>query len=865
MNDLANAALAARAQRLTTTAAETTAFALAHPALLSQSADTVSREFRRHARRTDRLREAAERPPAVAVFGASQAGKSYLVSRLTISPGTSLQIDFEGRALDFLLDINPRGGEESTGLVTRFTVHRVATPPGTPVVLRLLSQTDVIRILTNTFVKDFHPEEIVLPTQERLDALFRQLGARAGTTAGDGLTEEDLDELKEYCERHFRANALIEALRQNGFWQRAQELAPRLRAADRAILFAPLWGEVAAFTDLFARLSQALAALGFANRAFAAVAALTPRDEGIVNVRTLLKLGKDTTEKVTVVGAGGARAEIPRAELAALVAELTLTIPSASWPFLQRADLLDFPGARSREEIVDVDRFLATPGKLGFAFLRGKVDYLFQRYNEEQDIAAMVLCVGPSTQEVQTLPLMINNWIEQTLGDIPEKRAQQRNGLFVVLTKFDLEFEQKSGEASSAGRWDTRVQTNLLDFLGKSYDWPTNWTPGQPFSNLFWLRSTAVRFDTVFDYQGSGTGAVEDRIAPRGASLVAERRRDYLESPLVRRHFADPEAAWDAGLAPKDGGISRLAAALETVCDPAVKGAQINARLNEVTGQMLARLRPFWRSDDREAERRRARAEVEAIVGALRETIRAQGFGPLLRAMQLSPAEVRGLIWQIESSATPDQAPIGTTADSDGIDKLLDELFPTSGTTQSAATRDYFDAAADALIAAWDDALQSLAGDADHLARYRLTPETAGPLVGVISAAARRLGQQQRLARALRDSASFLSRAPARSDRMALVAEDEVNSFVTWLGFQWCPPQQRKLDNGTQVFQPRATLRGLPPLGARPTPYDQNFTVDWVRALLQVAQDNASDESGVGFDRPANDALGALIRSIEAA
>ena len=866
MDDQALAGLAAKARGLSAAGSDTAAFARTQSGLLGQPGEPIAREFRRHTRRAERLREATERPPAVAVFGASQAGKSYLVSRFAISPGATLRIDFEGTDLDFLLDINPPGGQEATGLVTRFTVRHVPTPPGTPVALRLLSQTDVIRILTNSFVKDFQPEQITLPTQDRLDALFAGLTGRAGVAACDGLTEEDIDELGEYCEHHFRQHSLIATLRQTGFWPRARSLAPRLRMADRAALFAPLWGEVAPFTGLFARLLTALASLGFADQAFATVAALTPRESGILNVRTLLGLDGAATETVPVAGSGGARAAIGRPELAALVAELTLAIPSAPWPFLQRADLLDFPGARTREEIIDVDRFLATPGKLGFAFLRGKVDYLFQRYNEEQDIAAMLLCVGPSNQDVQSLPGMVNGWVAQTLGETPERRAGQRNSLFLVLTKFDLEFERKSGEeAGSGARWDTRLQASLLDFLGKSYEWPTNWMPGRAFDNLFWLRNTAVAFDAVFDYTGSGTPPQEDRITPRAAGFVAERRADYLKSDLVRRHFADPAAAWEAGLAPNDGGVSRLAAALDTVCDPAVKGAQIAARLADLSRAMADRLRPFWRSDDREAERKRARASVEAIVGALRETIRAQCFGPLLRAMQLGAEETRGLIWRIESDEGPRAAPVGAAAMDDDFEAALDELFPTAMAAPAAAAQDYFDLVADRVIAAWDDQLQALAADPERLARYRLTPEPARLLIGMLTTGGRRLGQHRRLAQALRDGASFLSRAAARSDRMALIAEDEVNSFVTWLGLSWRAPELRKLDSGVTVFPQRAVLRGLPPLGARAVPYDQNFNLDWLRALLQLAEDNATGERSEGFDRAGNDTLGTLIHAIEAA
>jgi hypothetical protein len=115
----------------------------------------MAHSFRRFARRANRLRQAAERPTAVAVFGASQAGKSYLVSGLAAPRGRPLIAAYDRERLNFLTDLNPVGGRESTGLVSRFTIRRVPAPAHAPVPLRLLSQTDIVKILANTFLEDF--------------------------------------------------------------------------------------------------------------------------------------------------------------------------------------------------------------------------------------------------------------------------------------------------------------------------------------------------------------------------------------------------------------------------------------------------------------------------------------------------------------------------------------------------------------------------------------------------------------------------------------------------------------------------------------------------------------------------------------
>jgi hypothetical protein len=102
---------------------------------------------------------------------------------------------------------------------------------------------------------------------------------------------------------------------------------------------------------------------------------------------------------------------LPRSEVTALIAELRIVISEQPWDFFQHTDLLDFPGARSREQIKDLPAFLETGDALQSLFLRGKVAYLFERYCAEQELTSMLLCIGPSNQEVKTLPEMVYDWI----------------------------------------------------------------------------------------------------------------------------------------------------------------------------------------------------------------------------------------------------------------------------------------------------------------------------------------------------------------------------------------------------------------------------------------------------------------------
>src|SRR5215472_13639429 len=113
-----------------------------------------------------KLGRAATRRMCIGVFGPSQSGKSYLVSSLckppTGSPGGAegMVAEFDGQELDFLREINPPGDKESTGLVTRLSIQRRPSPPGYPVSLQLLSETDLVRILANSYLGEFDAKRL---------------------------------------------------------------------------------------------------------------------------------------------------------------------------------------------------------------------------------------------------------------------------------------------------------------------------------------------------------------------------------------------------------------------------------------------------------------------------------------------------------------------------------------------------------------------------------------------------------------------------------------------------------------------------------------------------------------------------------
>ena len=851
-----DATLAAAARGTAEAAAEAIGWLADNRAKVREEAPAVARDFRKFARRARKLEAAAERPMCVAVFGPSQSGKSYLISALARRGQEPVTAMFDGAALDFVRDINPEGGQEATGLVTRFTLRPPVAMPGHPVALRLLSQTDVIKILGNTFLEDFDPAEVDIPSPEFVQSHCARFASRAGAEAVDRLSEDDVDDLREYFEGLFRGHPLIPGLG-SAFWVQAASIAPRLPVAERAAFFSILWNGHEVFTSAARELLAALAALDFAGEAFAPLDALSPRETSIIDVRTLSALGDPSDGTLALRTRAGRQAVLPRAAVAALVAELTIALRDKPWDFFEVTDLLDFPGARSREKLTQPGRFLAEKGKLPGLFLRGKVAYLYQRYCAEQEITSMLLCIGPSNQEVRTLPRMIKDWVDGTLGVTPEERARHRNALFLVLTKFDTEFEEKKGATEGTGsRWTIRLNASLLDFFGKEYDWPRNWAAGRPFDNTYWLRNPNVAAKHILDYDEQGREA-----APRAseAARIARLREEFVTNDDARRHFVDPERAWDAAMTLNDGGISHLAESLRPVCDPAIKRGQIAARLEALRLDMAGRLSPYWHSGDLTQELAKRREEARVVSRALVACASAQAFGRLIRSLQVTPEELTSAWWRMQME--PDEeAPVGARAgEEDYLAELGDLVAPAAQGEHKA--RDAFERYADLAVAEWMEKMHRAAAEPEMTEQLKLPRDAATALVAQIGAGARRVALSSRIAQRLREAASYRQKLSESASKPVMVAEGVVNRYVYTLGYGELPPEQRPRAGRTErpVFAPRAPVNGMPHLGAQPESYDKQYHVDWISAFSRLAEENVTATGGLEVDVAENARLGKIL------
>ncbi|MGO8869624.1 MAG: virulence factor SrfC family protein [Alphaproteobacteria bacterium] len=838
------------------------------------------------ARRTENLSRKASRSATrrmcIGIFGESQTGKSYLLPVLARPSGHSeLFARFGGEKRDFIREINPKGGgKESTGLVTRLTTAQEDQPkdPNLPVALRLLSETDIVKILGNSFFSDFDLNKIefkVLKREEIQQRIFAAEQSREEQPLAPYLDEIELFDIGEYFHKNFSAR--WQELNLHRYWDKIIELASRLPLRERAELFGVLWGGLGEFTNLYYLLAGALDQLGHATEAVTEMRSLIPRETSIIDVATLYRLGTPTDDggrlsvrPLSDGGKLGAAVDVPRGVLTALVAELRIALDEAPHAMFKDIDLLDFPGARSRLTLSNLD---ADPEKnsrqVRDLLLRGKIAYLFERYAEERDVAAMLLCMSNTQSEVRDLGAMVWRWIEITHGTTPEARARVPTSLFLILTKMDLEFVQKTGETDDAiaTKWDTRLEISLAAPY-RYTGWPDNFA-GAPFNNVFLLRNPEIRQDHLVEYK-LRVGAdepvqplVEIGLSRPNRKYIEQVQRAFLNSAKVAQHFQDPGRAWSEMFKWNDGGVSYLIEKLAAVCVPALKDMQVEHRLREGAGSLLASLERFYHGRDEDARRKREAALKDLRI-RLQQAFQAEKFRPfprLVSNLMLRERDIREIVLNsrdLSSKTSPAAAP------------EVDDIFasPQRADEPNTAPRPNRDdrpaRIAGELHRHWIDGLYRLPQEGELLRHFKVDAGALSELVEQLKIASDRLKLVDRVAERIR---AAMPLAGDNADRVAIVASHSFNVFVSEVGFEDVAMAQRPgVPEGAatfvrRVFEPAPAVpdAGLPTLGEAPEELAQRAFVDWGIAFLQMGLANLAHGGGRELTDQQNAALGEIL------
>jgi len=811
----------------------------------------LERNLRGDAYQARRLARSVDRPMCIGVFGPSQAGKSYLVSVLARKDETltALFTDDERPEIDFIKEINPYGDKEATGLVTRFSIRKIVTPKGYPVALRLLTQTDVLKILINSYFFDTDLQDETIPSPEEIEKHLGGFEGKITSSYVDVLREEDIWDVEEYVLTKIRKT---EARVFAPFWGRIARTAPRLGLQDRAQLFSILWGKHEPLTGLYLTLVGALEKLDFAEEAFCPLDALIPATHGILNVETLAGIDDPNADKLSVMCPDNTVVPLSRPTLTALAAELRMVLKDTPWPFFEHTDLLDFPGYRNRTPH-RLAKFLseAKGGALKELFLRGKVDYLFQRYTAEQELTSMLLCLRPSNLDVTSLPAVIEEWIGATHGATPEERIGRPVLLFFILTMFDQHLSEKvSDEGADPGlRFQTRLEASLLKPFGKlPSSWPFNWTPNTPFSNCYWIRNPNYKAEGVIEYNGR----MEVSVLPQKVARIAELREASVKVAEVRAHFKDPLRAFDEGMRLNDGGIAYLAENLGSVSQAGMKQTQVKIRLKALRTHLLQMLAPYFVSTDTVQRLAERTAFAEQIISEFDECIAAQKFGTFLNSFCIDRERLADALYEARSRGFPDERYEKTEAPKkrSGLLDMIKGAASSIGVPVAPPPRQgQRDFLARHALQVWSKSIHEAVEDPVFQRQISVSAQSLREIATEMLATSRRLNLEETI-RASLESISHIETAEQSAAKATIVAERHINRFVSTLGGE---PEQR------------AIAFDIGGMGQEVSAFQHDFVLGWFKSFYAHVQRNAQSADGLVHDPEQNFLLGQILQQLQSA
>jgi hypothetical protein len=844
------------------------------------------RELRTSVVTADRLALAVQSKMAVGVFGPSQAGKSYLISALARSADDSLLTRMGDRDVDFIAKINPEGGKESTGLVTRFSYcdEKLGHPAGLPIRVRLLTELDIVKILANSFVEDVlhQAEDDASNHQAGVEAAIER--ARSAVPGTGTLSVEDMYDLEGYCQQSLLKNPRIAALKKFGFWTVAVELMPTMPPENRVEFFSVLWEGVKSYTDIYRRLQSHLIRLNHAKIIHCEPSALfdvrgddwNRQKKSIIDVATLDGLCSDSGDTVRVAPNQSMAVDMERAELAALVSELHIQLAEQPHPFFKSTDLLDFPGARSRQPLPR--ELLAGTTARSEAFLRGKVAYLFERYSAERELSAMLLCVGPSNQEVVGLGELIERWVELTHGATPEERSRVPCSLFFVLTKFDTAFEQGAGKSIDGTRWTTRLEASLLKPFGDHSHrtkWVSDWSGNGEFKNLFWLRNPNLRQDALFDF-ASPDSFKEICIRSDKVAFLDQLRKAFVENPLVGRHFDDAHRAWDSALVLNDGGISRIVSGLEQVCRPEVKLGQIDAQVNSLADRVLNLLaRHYVTSDVGECRAQKVQL-AQNLVKVLAGAMKKEKLGAFLASLKLDDESARDAYFQTEREIALRSNE--SAASGEGVEELDDEFSQMFGLTLSEPSvpqsdlhskRDFASVFANNMIEAWLSSIVEQSKNASSISHYGIPGALVVDLARELETATQKTGLYQAMVADVRKSREYrnLGKSVWMWKQVAPVT-GRFNDFIDHAGHVDIGSggiSVQTLDaRQVRIFSSDAATNPMNRLSETSLNFERTYLSDWVNGIQATVRTNADFLAGMPGDTAANSRLGEILDQLRA-
>ena len=639
-------------------------------------------ELKEYRRQIKRILDSLEGNCCAAAYGESQVGKSYLISSLLSTPENPFVITNNGEDFSFIDKINPSGGNtsktESTGVITRFTINNDNEKMKDFVKIKNLSIADIIMLLVDSYYNDLKIDTNSIlkydDINREIDQL-QQLWAGKTSYVQQDLGEDDIKDICDYIADVIGSNAV--GITHSDFRKQISAKIQYVGSPDWVKIFSLLWNKNKEMDRLFSLLIDEYKKINYQTEVYVPFDAVL-RDRG-----TLLKIEwldevcgihreNENEERYTSVYSAQGELlakDFSKSFLSALISELTFVLPrklAEERKFLEKIDLLDFPGARSREKFKEQEISAVLPTILR----RGKVAYLFNKYSRSLKISAVLFSHHNDQKNEPTLGETINDWIETNIGKNPEERSQNLirtkgvSPLFFIATKFNIELEKTKNDTpdnvESLNEHWKRFKTVFPEII-KPATWFDHWVvkggqfTSEVFQNIYPLRDFYWSGkNQVFDgYKDGVTKSPETNVHhfEEYPDYFENLKNSFLRNEFVQKHFADPERTWNEVATINNDGSKAIIRDLDTISSvlESARKEKYLADLKAINERILSMLRAYYEPEDKEQNNQRTRT----IIGDIRRHLdlnigrKPETFGRIIDQIMLPVKEIRKIAYDV--------------------------------------------------------------------------------------------------------------------------------------------------------------------------------------------------------------------------
>lgn len=619
-----------------------------------------------------------------AVYGESQVGKSTFISNFIGNADNDLLIvDKDGNTAEFIKYINPQGrGAEATGLVTRFTYQD--SSPEHSVRLELLSPRDLIIILVDSYLTDFKKWKHRFSSEELREITYRTFQPyQKGGDRQDVIDSDDIYFIQYYLDYYYRETLVgkekLTPLFDSGYWNRLTETITKIPLVQLYEAVEILWGKNPVITEFFQFLMQGLAQMQYQRVVFCDIDAVLREKGALLDVQRVWNI--KSQDQVVTVQVAESPVQIDRNILSALSAEVILSFRSYEVPdsantrtinrlrqkeaLIAKTDFLDFPGIRGR---MDFDENHELTDKIVTQMLlRGKVEYLFNRYDITNRIDNFFIVTVNENNDTDHFRVKLANWVNQNLGFNAKERglflaSVPISPLFVIFNKWDGLLEDNrlnKNENMDQELWarvEKALNENIYPHKNMPDRWNEMWTESNPnFQNIYPFRAikySDAAFNKVDGQESFKEGGYHQRLT-----------ESFLNSPHIKKVFGpvNVKQVWENSSVPNMDGCDYLLANVMKAADPLTKQTKYKHILNRCIQDVQNLLERHYESESHAERLTNAENKFRQINQDIQLAIVTGRlvFGEFIESFLLSENDTYNLFHTLILRLGDQEAPVG--------------------------------------------------------------------------------------------------------------------------------------------------------------------------------------------------------------